>query len=155
MMALFSLYALLKDGQAYKDEVMDICHTREKLLFRTLGIEEPLASLNTAYYCEINFRDWTEKRYGPEFSSYLTKSWTITKVLTSLAEKEKLMLLKADAFGSDKWSVRISLANLATNQYSEVGKRMIRLSEHIKEEWLRQSAKQLNKNAKSLKLQET
>lgn len=138
MMALFSLYALLKDGQAYKDEVMDICHTREKLLFRTLGIEEPLASLNTAYYCEINFRDWTEKRYGPEFSSYLTKSWTITKVLTSLAEKEKLMLLKADAFGSDKWSVRISLANLATNQYSEVGKRMIRLSEHIKEEWLRQ-----------------
>ena len=40
--------------------------------------------------------------------------------------------------GSDKWSVRISLANLATNQYSEVGKRMIRLSEHIKEEWLRQ-----------------
>ena len=136
--ALFSLYALLKDGQAYKDEVMDICHTREKLLFRTLGIEEPLASLNTAYYCEINFRDWTEKRYGPEFSSYLTKSWTITKVLTSLAEKEKLMLLKADAFGSDKWSVRISLANLATNQYSEVGKRMIRLSEHIKEEWLRQ-----------------
>ena len=26
----------------------------------------------------------------------------------------------------------------ATNQYSEVGKRMIRLSEHIKEEWLRQ-----------------
>ena len=48
------------------------------------------------------------------------------------------MLLKADAFGSDKWSVRISLANLATNQYSEVGKRMIRLSEHIKEEWLRQ-----------------
>ena len=24
------------------------------------------------------------------------------------------------------------------NQYSEVGKRMIRLSEHIKEEWLRQ-----------------
>ncbi len=32
------------------------------------------------------------------------------------------------------------LANLATNQYSEVGKRMIRLSEHIKEEWLRQKA---------------
>ena len=54
------------------------------------------------------------------------------------------MLLKADAFGSDKWSVRISLANLATNQYSEVGKRMIRLSEHIKEEWLRQK-RQVNK----------
>ena len=30
---------------------------------------------------------------------------------------------------------------------------MIRLSEHIKEEWLRQ--KRRNKNAKSLKLQET
>ena len=60
------------------------------------------------------------------------------KSINFVSRKEKLMLLKADAFGSDKWSVRISLANLATNQYSEVGKRMIRLSEHIKEEWLRQ-----------------
>ncbi len=137
MMALFSLYALLDEGSIYKKEVMDICHTRERLLFDILEIEEQLPALNTAYYCEINFKEWTEKRYGAAFSHYLKKRWTITKVLTALAEKEQLMLLKADAFGSDDWSVRISLANLATNQYSEVGKRIIRLSERLREEWLK------------------
>jgi aspartate 4-decarboxylase len=137
MMALFSLYALLEEGSVYKKEVMDICHTRERLLFDILEIEEQLPALNTAYYCEINFKEWTEKRYGADFSNYLKKRWTITKVLTALAEKEQLMLLKADAFGSDDWSVRISLANLATNQYSEVGKRIIRLSERLREEWIK------------------
>ena len=137
MMTLFSLYALLDEGAAYKKEVMAICHTREQLLFRTLGLEEPFPSLNTAYYCELNFKDWTEKRYGKEFTTYLKKRWTMTKVLISLAEKEQLMLLKADAFGSDDWSVRVSLANLATNQYSEVGRRIIRLSERLKDEWIK------------------
>lgn len=131
------MYALLDEGAAYKKEVMAICHTREQLLFRTLGLEEPFPSLNTAYYCELNFKDWTEKRYGKEFTTYLKKRWTMTKVLISLAEKEQLMLLKADAFGSDDWSVRVSLANLATNQYSEVGRRIIRLSERLKDEWIK------------------
>lgn len=140
MMTLFSLYALLDAGQQYKDEVMRICHTREQLLFDTLGIEEPLKALNTAYYCEINFKDWTEKRYGSDFSDYLKQSWTITKILTDLAEKEQLMLLKAEAFGSNEWAIRVSLANLATNQYSEVGRRLIRLSERLKEEWIRNKA---------------
>ncbi|MGM0240599.1 aspartate 4-decarboxylase [Enterococcus sp. AZ103] len=141
MMALFSLYSLLDEGQAYKEEVMEICHTREKLLFDKLGIEEPLPALNTAYYCEINFKDWTEKRYGTDFSNYLSQRWNVTKFLTTLAQNEQLMLLKANAFGSDDWSVRISLANLATNQYSEVGDRIIRLSEKIKDEWLKSKQK--------------
>ncbi|GCF92612.1 aminotransferase [Enterococcus florum] len=136
MMTLFSLYSLLDEGQAYKQEVMTICHEREKLLFHTLGLEEPLKALDTAYYCEINFEEWTRKRYGAEFSNYLKNSWTVTKILTILAEKEKLMLLKANAFGSDEWSVRISLANLSTNQYAEVGQRIIHLIEDIRDEWL-------------------
>jgi aspartate 4-decarboxylase len=139
MMTLFSLYALLEDGNAYKREVMEICHTREHLLLNELGIEEPLPALNTAYYCEINLTDWTEKRFGTEFANYLKQSWTITKLLISLAEKERLMLLKADGFGSDDWAIRVSLANLATNQYSEVGKRIIRLLESVKEDWIEET----------------
>ena len=80
----------------------------------------------------------TEKRYGPEFSLF-NEIVDDHKSINLFSRKRKINAFKkADAFGSDKWSVRISLANLATNQYSEVGKRMIRLSEHIKEEWLRQ-----------------
>jgi aspartate 4-decarboxylase len=57
--------------------------------------------------------------------------------LTSLAEKEQLMLLKANAFGSSEWAVRVSLANLATNQYPEVGKRIIRLTDTIRDQWMK------------------
>lgn len=135
MMTLFSLYSLLDEGKAYKAEVMAICHAREKLLYHTLGLEEPLAALDTAYYCEINFKDWIAERYGQAFSNYLKNNWTITKMLTALAEEEKLMLLKADAFGSDDWAVRVSLANLPTGEYQEVGKRMIRLVEKIRSQW--------------------
>lgn len=137
MMVMFSLYSLLDEGQAYKAEVMDICREREKLLFHTLGLQEPLEDLDTAYYCEINYEDWTRKRYGNDFADYLKKSWTVTKVLTNLAEKEQLMLLKANAFGSSEWAVRVSLANLATNQYPEVGKRIIHLSDDIHEQWVK------------------
>ncbi|MDT2759007.1 aspartate 4-decarboxylase [Enterococcus xiangfangensis] len=137
MMVMFSLYSLLDEGKAYKAEVMDICRQREKLLFNTLSLQEPLADLDTAYYCEINYEDWSRKRYGNDFADYLKNKWTVTKVLTSLAEKEQLMLLKANAFGSGEWAVRVSLANLATNQYSEVGKRIIRLTDHIRDQWLK------------------
>lgn len=137
MMTMFSLYSLLDEGEAYKAELMAICHEREKLLYKTLGLDEPLESLDTAYYCEIDFNNWINTRYGKDFSDYLRNNWTITQLLTSLAEKERLMLLKADAFGSSDWAVRVSLANLPTDQYSEVGKRMIRLVENIRQDWLK------------------
>lgn len=135
MMTLFSLYSLLDTKDDYKTSVMNLCHEREERLFHSLGIKEEVEPLNTAYYFEFNFKDWVESRYGLDFSRYLQSEWTITKVLTRLAEKEKLLLLKTDDFGSDEWSVRISLANLKTESYEEVGKRIIRLSEEIKKEW--------------------
>ena len=46
MMVMFSLYSLLDEGKAYKAEVMDICRQREKLLFNTLGLQEPLEDLS-------------------------------------------------------------------------------------------------------------
>lgn len=136
MMALFSLYSLLDEGQAYKAEVMAICHEREKLLFRTLGLEQPLEALDTAYYCEFNLKDWISERYGSDFSEEVKRDLTITQVLTLLAEREKLMLLKANAFGSDEWAVRISLANLSTTQYKEVGQRLIREIDRLYHTWI-------------------
>ncbi|MGX4686976.1 aspartate 4-decarboxylase [Vagococcus sp. JNUCC 83] len=135
MMTLFSLYALLDTQETYKKSVIKLCHEREKRLFHSLGIKESVESLNTAYYFEFNYKNWLEKRFGKEFSKYLSSNWTMTKILTKLAETEKLLLLKTDDFGSDEWSIRISLANLETEEYEEVGKRIIRLSEALKLEW--------------------
>ncbi|MGY3767103.1 aspartate 4-decarboxylase [Vagococcus vulneris] len=135
MMALFSLYALLDSEEKYKKEVMGICHRREELLFQTIGLDEPLQSLNTAYYCELNLNYWLRKRYGADFTDYLVKTSTITEILTELAVAEELLVLKANGFGSDDWAIRISLANLPTKDYQEVGNRLIRLFDRLKQNW--------------------
>jgi aspartate 4-decarboxylase len=45
------------------------------------------------------------------------------------------MLLKADAFGSSTWSVRVSLANLDTEAYAEVGRRIVNMMDRMHGEW--------------------
>src|SRR5699024_4979738 len=119
----------------YKKEVIAICRQREKLLLDTLGMEQPFQPLDTAYYCEINFKEWIAVRYNNTFSDYITTNWTMSELLSRLAVKQQLMLLRADGFGSGKWAVRISLANLPTQKYLEVGKRIIELTDQMFEEW--------------------
>ncbi|UQS84179.1 aspartate 4-decarboxylase [Bombilactobacillus thymidiniphilus] len=141
MIALFSLYGVLDEGREYKKEVMNICHTREKLLFDTLGIKQPLPTWDTAYYCDIDLAKWIAGRYGQDFRQYVTDKWTPTQLLVKLAETEHVMLLKTSPFGSDTWSVRISLANLATQQYKQIGQRLIHLLDSMYTEWEKQQQK--------------
>jgi aspartate 4-decarboxylase len=135
MMTLFSLYSLLDTEDDYKNEVMAICQKRGRLLYASLGMTMPLEELNTAYYCEIDFEWWLKKRYGNHFARFIQENWTMTELVAKLAEEERLMLLKAEAFGSSKWTVRVSLANLPTEEYEEVGKRISALTDRLYEEW--------------------
>lgn len=135
MMTLFSLYSLLDTENTYKDEVMSICQKRGELLYASLGMTMPLEELNTAYYCEIDFEWWLRRRYGQKFTDYIQRRWTMTDLVAHLAEEERLMLLKAEAFGSSKWTVRVSLANLPTEEYKEVGKRITHLTDQLYQKW--------------------
>ncbi|NKF02671.1 aspartate 4-decarboxylase [Lactobacillus paracasei] len=131
MIALFSLYGLMDEGQAYKDEVVATCRAREQQLFSTLGLTRPATARDTAYYCDIDLLAWGTQRYGAVFARYLKQHWTTTRLLVALAQQQHLMLLKTSPFGSDTWSVRVSLANLPTHDYAEVGKRIIALFDHL------------------------
>ncbi|MFO8069630.1 MAG: hypothetical protein R6U02_06660, partial [Alkalibacterium sp.] len=135
MMTLFSLYALLDTEDEYKKEVMGICQTRGELLYESLEMSIPYKSLNTAYYCEIDFDWWMEKRYSLAFKTFVEETWTMTDIVTKLAEEERLMLLKAEAFGSSKWTVRVSLANLETKAYKEIGKRVSTMMDRLYTDW--------------------
>ncbi|SFB96104.1 aspartate 4-decarboxylase [Alkalibacterium subtropicum] len=135
MMTLFSLYALLDKEDEYKQAVMDICQTRGELLYESLEMSIPYKSLNTAYYCEIDFDWWLEKRYGRAFKSFVQETWTMTDIVARLAEEEQLMLLKAEAFGSSKWTVRVSLANLETKAYKEIGVRVSAMMDRLHSNW--------------------
>ena len=76
-----------------------------------------------------------KERYGSDFSTYVTENWTMSQLLESFAQSQGLILLRADGFGSSRWAVRISLANLNTDQYYQVGQRMIDQTALIYKEW--------------------
>ena len=135
MMTLFSLYALLDKEDEYKKEVMAICQKRGELLYESLEMSRPYKSLNTAYYCEIDFDWWIEKHYGSNFKTFVQETWTMTDIVAKLAEEERLMLLKAEAFGSSKWTVRVSLANLKTEAYREIGSRVSNMMDRLYTNW--------------------
>lgn len=137
MMALFSLYALVDEGKQYKEDVVNLCRQREKILYQSLGLKMPIPEFDTAYYCEINFTQWLAERYEAEFSEYFKANWDITRLLTFIAREEHLLLLKAKDFGSHDWAIRVSLANLATNQYQQVGEKITHAASAIHQQWLR------------------
>ncbi|WP_461214586.1 aspartate 4-decarboxylase [Lacticaseibacillus sp. GG6-2] len=125
MIALFSLYGLMDEGQAYKEEIVATCRHREKALFAVMGLTRPAPARDTAYYCDIDLYQWAQSHYDLDFAQYLSRHWTITRLLVALFKQEHLMVLKTSPFGSDTWSIRISLANLPTPAYAEVGQRII------------------------------
>ncbi|KRL45385.1 aspartate 4-decarboxylase [Lacticaseibacillus manihotivorans] len=131
MIALFSLYGLLQDGAGYQQEVIGICRERERILFTALGLPPADPHLDTAYYVDIDLMQWVTQRYGQAFAKKLKIHSSPTQILVQLAERKHLLLLKTSPFGSDAWSVRISLANLATSQYQQVGARIIALFDDL------------------------
>lgn len=135
MMTLFSLYSLMDRDNVYKREVISICQERGKLLYASLGMTMPLKELNTAYYCEIDFEWWLEQKYDPAFADYVKRNWSMTDLVAKLVDEEKLMLLKSEAFGSSKWTVRVSLANLPTATYAEVGNRISNMVDRLYLSW--------------------
>lgn len=135
MMTLFSLYALMDKDNVYKREVISICQERGRLLYASLGMTLPLKELNTAYYCEIDFEWWLSQKYNSAFVEYIQANWTMTDLVAKLVEEEQLMLLKSEAFGSSKWTVRVSLANLPTEAYTEIGNRITSMIDRLYQAW--------------------
>ena len=91
--------------------------------------------MDTAYYCEIDLAWWIGNRYNQTFKHFVTEAYTLTDLIAQLAEEEQLLLLKADAFGSSDWSIRISLANLDTEAYREIGKRVVSKMDRLYKDW--------------------
>lgn len=135
MIALFSLYGCLVDGAAYQAEVMAICRTREKQLFATLGLPLPETRHDTAYYCELDLMAWIQARYGQAFAAFVKTRYSPRQLLVQLAADENVMLLQTRDFGSHPWAVRISLANLATRQYAQIGARLIHWMDDLQVTW--------------------
>lgn len=120
-MAFFCTFAVLDKEDNYKKLTMDICHRRQKLFYDSLGIKIIDDPLDAAYYSEFNLLDWAKNNYGEDFAKYLEENYKPVQVLYRLAEESSIVLLSGSGFQGAEWSVRISLANLNDEAYSEIG----------------------------------
>lgn len=120
-MMLFAGFALLDTKNAYKEAAMQLLHDRYQLLWE--GMELPIYpdKDRAAYYCIIDVKEWALKNHGPEFFEWMQKNFEPVDVVFRLAEECSVVLLNGGGFAGPEWSVRVSLANLEDQDYSQIG----------------------------------
>jgi aspartate 4-decarboxylase len=135
-MTLFALTYLLDADDAYKRLTMQICHRRRDLLWKGLGLQPPAEDpLRAWYYVELDLEVWARKMYGDDFFEYLQANYEPVDFLFRVAEKSSVVLMDGGGFGGPPWSVRISLANLAEQDYENIGAFMKEAASEYVEAW--------------------
>ena len=134
-MAFFSTYALIDTDDSYKNLTIDICHKRRKLLFDSLGIEIHDNKYEAAYYTQFDLLELIEYHYGKEFVEYVKSNYKPIDVLFTLAKDYSIVLLSGEGFAGPEWSIRVSLANLYDEAYTEIGISLKRILDGYVAEW--------------------
>lgn len=134
-MAFFSAFALIDRDNIYKNMTIDICHTRRKLLFDSLGLELSNDPNDACYYTQFDLLEWATRHHGEDFANYLEMNYKPVDLLFDLAEESSIVLLSGGGFAGPKWSIRISLANLYDKAYSEIGIALKKILDKYIEKW--------------------
>ena len=134
-MAFFSAFSLVDKENTYKNQTIAICHRRQRLLFEGLDLPIKENPYDASYYTEFDLLQWALKNYGAEFANYLESNYKPVDVLYKLAEESSIVLLSGGGFQGPEWSVRISLANLDDDAYSEIGTVLRKILEDFVHDW--------------------
>ncbi|MGW5352395.1 bifunctional aspartate transaminase/aspartate 4-decarboxylase [Streptomyces sp. NPDC004031] len=135
MTTLFSLFAMLPEGQAYKKQLRTIVHRRLDLLVEGAGMKIAQDPDRAAYYVELDLLAEAERVYGKPFADYLTATYEPVDPLFRLAAQTGVVLLNGGGFDGPEWSVRASLANLDDLDYLKIGHGLHRIFEEYHHEW--------------------
>jgi aspartate 4-decarboxylase len=134
-MTLFSLFALLDKPGKYKKLTQGLIQKRLNLLWSSVGFTVPADPLRAGYYAEIDMMLWSVKFYGNKFAEYLKKNFDPVDILFRLAEEHAIVLLNGGGFDGPVWSIRVSLANLDTPDYENIGKAIKEILHEYATDW--------------------
>lgn len=134
-MAFFSAFTLIDKQNEYKHKTMEICQTRKKLLFNSLGLKIVNDPNDSCYYTQLDLLQWAEKNHGKEFANYLKENYKPVDILYNLAQDSSIVLLGGGGFAGPEWSIRISLANLYDEAYATIGIALKRILDDYVTKW--------------------
>lgn len=67
---------------------------------------------------------WAKKIYGADFATWLAGAHNPLDVTLRLARETAVVVLNGSGFNGPEWSIRISEANLGSNEYVVIGKKI-------------------------------
>ena len=135
MMTLFSLFALIDDQNTYKATCQEIVHRRLHALYRGLGLPIPKNDSYSSYYIMFDLMLWAKMRHGEDFCRFLAKNYEPLDLIFRIAEQHSVVLMDGGGFGGPKWSFRISLANLADENYEKIGDFLVDCAQEYLSAW--------------------
>ena len=128
MLALSHLiYAAKGEEDPYIRLANDTVHERYVALMNALGLIPDESASNAQYYTLIDVYDLVEREYGTEFLQLLKAEKTQIDFLNDLAGRKGVVLMYGPGFNAPDGTVRISLANLNTEDYVEIARRLFEL----------------------------
>ncbi|MFF2817222.1 bifunctional aspartate transaminase/aspartate 4-decarboxylase [Kitasatospora cineracea] len=134
-LTLFSLFAMLPEGKAYKAKVQAVVKQRLDLLLEGSGMRISDDPKRAGYYVELDLLAEAERTSGPDFAAFLKKNYEPTEPLFRLAEQTGVVLLNGGGFDGPEWSVRVSLANLDDLDYLKIGHHLKTIFDDYRAEW--------------------
>ncbi|MEV6310790.1 bifunctional aspartate transaminase/aspartate 4-decarboxylase [Streptomyces sp. NPDC051840] len=135
MMALFSLFDMLDEGQDYKHRIRAIVRQRLDLLLEGAHMKISEDAKRAAYYIELDLLAEAERVHGKEFADFLKRNYEPVDPLFRLAEQTSVVLLNGGGFDGPEWSVRVSLANLDDLDYLKIGHHLRVIFDDYAQEW--------------------
>lgn len=120
IMAMFLYYDLHDVSRIYNKEVKKLLKQRMLNLYSHLDTEPDFTDTATDYYTLLPILKITEKLFGVDALNKLEKI-NYLQFLFNLSKKYQVVLLPGSGFGTGSpWYIRVSLANLQTDDYSKI-----------------------------------
>ncbi|GGP24877.1 bifunctional aspartate transaminase/aspartate 4-decarboxylase [Silvimonas amylolytica] len=135
-MALFSLFALMDEPEAYKKAMKRIVRRRKIALYKELGLEVPHDPDSIDYYHLLDWETIATQLHGRDFVDAMLKQFKPNEYLLKLAEETGVVLLPGRGFGTTHPSGRVSLANLNEVDYARIGAAVRKLGDSYYQKWL-------------------
>ena len=127
-MAMMSLTHLVNaEEDPYIRLANETVRARYKALMDALELPVDDSAQNAQYYTLVDVLTIAANRYGTDYADWLKESRTEIDFLNDLAAKKGVVLMYGPGFSAPEGTVRISLANLNAEDYTEIARRLFEL----------------------------
>ena len=127
-MAMMSLTHLVcTEEDPYIRLANETVRARYTALMNALDLPADDSAQNAQYYTLVDVLTIAANRYGADYADWLRTSRTEIDFLNDLAAKKGVVLMYGPGFSAPEGTVRISLANLNAEDYTEIARRLFEL----------------------------